>query len=119
MARGCHRLIREGAKLVETGDDVLAELAATLAPLLRESTPNAAANPPAEAAEAAVHEDPDYRKLLSSMEFEPVTLDQLMQRTGLTTGMLSSMLLILELEGAVETLAGGRYSRIRAPGKRA
>jgi DNA processing protein len=119
MARGCHRLIREGAKLVETGDDVLAELAATLAPLLREATPQAASKPLVEAAQATAYDDPDYRKLLSSMEFEPVTLDQLMQRTGLTTGMLSSMLLILELENTVETLAGGRYSRIRAPGKRA
>ena len=119
MARGCHRLIREGAKLVETSNDVLGELAAQLGPMLR-TKPHA----PAQAADApAAPEpeslDPEYAKLLSSLEFTAVSMDRLMQRTGLTPEMLSSMLLILELQGAVEILPGGRYARRgNAPRKR-
>lgn len=119
MARGCHRLIREGAKLVETSDDVLGELANQLGPMLRASTPAAADPLPDEPGRASAEVDPDYAKLLSVMEFAPVSMDQLMQRTGLTPETLSSMLLILELQGAVEILPGGRYAtRGNAPRKR-
>lgn len=123
MARGCHQLIREGAKLVESGEDVLSELAGALGAWLRPASPEvivaAAAELHAAPTPAPDAPDPEYRKLLSAMEFAPLTIDQLAARTGLTPGALSSMLLILELQGAVESRPGGRFAASRnAPRKR-
>jgi DNA processing protein len=105
LARGCHALIRQGAKLVETGADIVEELGALLGGL------EAAAQPGAEEPAAAWELDPEYRKLLEQMGYDPVPVDLLVQRTGLTAEAVSSMLLILELEGQVAALAGGRYCR--------
>ena len=105
MARGCHRLLREGAKLVESGADILEELA----PLL-------GIEPPAVAQETAptdaAPEDPEYKLLLNSLDFAPTSVDALVERTGLTPDVVSSMLLMLELQGHVEASPGGRYSRV-------
>ncbi|HEV2109706.1 MAG TPA: DNA-processing protein DprA [Gammaproteobacteria bacterium] len=106
MARGCHRLLREGAKLVESAADILEELA----PLLKLELP--AAEPAAEGASAAPPEDPEYRLLLNSLDFAPTSVDSLVERTGLTPDVVSSMLLMLELQGHVEASPGGRYSRV-------
>jgi len=106
MARGCHRLLREGAKLVESAADILEELA----PLLNLELP--AAEPAADAATAAPPEDPEYRLLLNSLDFAPTSVDSLVERTGLTPDVVSSMLLMLELQGHVEASPGGRYSRV-------
>ncbi|HEX5339521.1 MAG TPA: DNA-processing protein DprA [Gammaproteobacteria bacterium] len=106
MARGCHQLIRQGAKLVESAGDILEELA----PLLRLELPlAAAADSVSPAAEA---DDPDYRLLLNSMAFAPTSVDTLVERTGLTPDVVSSMLLMLELQGQVEAAPGGHYSRV-------
>lgn len=119
MARGCHRLIRDGAKLVETSDDVLGELATQLGPMLQAKAAEPVEPTHEELGQTLPALDPDYAKLLSSMAFAPASMDQLMQRTGLTPETLSSMLLILELQGAVEMLPGGRYAtRGNAPRKR-
>jgi len=104
LARGCHTLIRQGAKLVETATDVLEELA----PLASFAMDAMAARdthetPPADDAAA---------KLLESMGFEPVTVDTLVERTGLTAGAVSSMLLKMEIHGAVAQSPGGRYVRV-------
>lgn len=100
LARGCHRLIRDGAKLVETAQDILEELA----PQLRAALVEPAA--PA----ASFHLDDDYRKLLDCVSFAPTPVDLLVERSGLTPEAVSSMLLLLELEGYVAYVAGG-YSR--------
>jgi DNA processing protein len=112
LARGCHRLIRNGAKLVEEAADIFVELAPQLkidlATLPSPRTNDAKSDPRLD--------DPEYRKVLDSLGFEPRSITDLIERSGLTTAELSSMLLVLELEGFVEALPGGRYSR---RGKRA
>ena len=108
LARGCHHLIRQGAKLVEEAADVLVELA----PQLEAEGIELASEPAAEATDGApATRDPSYEKLLNALGFSPTPIGDLSTRTGLTTAELSSMLLLLELEGQVEALPGGRYSR--------
>ena len=116
LAHGCHKLIRDGAKLVETPEEVIEELhgmGAALAARLRERLDRPAADASASlAALATSHHanDPDYAKLFDVLSDEPAALDELSARTGLPTSSLSSMLLVLELEGTVRTQAG-RYAR--------
>lgn len=103
LARGCHALLRDGAKLVEDVGDVLVEIAASIQ---LDATPTA---PPSRATEQ--HRiDPAYDNLLKALGFDGVVLNDLAARTGLTAAELSSMLLVLELEGQVEALPGGRYA---------
>jgi DNA processing protein len=116
MARGCHRLLREGATLVEGPDEVAAALgpvAAALADALRTrlsapiqrgagSRGGAAATGPTVAG--------DYQRLWSVLGHDPSPMDELLQRSGLTTAEVSSMLLLMELDGLV-VHEHGRYSR--------
>jgi DNA processing protein len=111
LARGCHKLIREGAKLVETAQEVLEELrgvGALLAEGLRErlAVAEAAQPPPAGTGGG----DPDYARLLAALSDTPSALDELVERTALRPAALSSMLLVLELDGVV-LAENGRYSR--------
>jgi DNA processing protein len=110
LARGCHWLIRQGAKLVEEASDILVELAPQLAESGVTVTPPPAAAP--EARETPLLRDPSYRTLLNALDFSPVAITELSPRVNLTTAELSSMLLVLELEGLVEALPGGRYARL-------
>ena len=105
QSRGCHALIKQGVKLVETAQDVLDELPlAAAAP-----TPHRSPDPsPPPAAAAGAPDDP----LLQALGHDPVTLDALCARTGLETASLLARLLALELEGAVARLPGGLYQRI-------
>jgi DNA processing protein len=110
LARGCHQLIRQGAKLVEEAADILVELAPqlraegiTLANVEKE---RAAADEP------SVTSDPSYQNLLKTLGFSPTPIADISARANLTTAEVSSMLLLLELEGLVEALPGGRYSRL-------
>ncbi|MDY6812266.1 MAG: DNA-processing protein DprA [Pseudomonadota bacterium] len=107
LARGCHRLLRQGAVLVETASEVLAELPA----LGRQLEPASPA--PAHVVPAA---DPTLsapaRHTLQAMGFEPVSVDVLVARTALTVDALSSILLELELQGHVLAIPGGLYSRV-------
>ena len=103
LARGCHRLIRQGAKLVETAQDILEELA----PQLRA----ALAVQPDPQAKVAADGDGVGRQLLACLGDGPSSVDQLVTRSGLTAEAVSSMLLMLELQGKVVSTAGG-YSRI-------
>ncbi len=113
LARGCHALIREGAKLVETAEHILEELASLIALSLSHNEASAArsnrSQNPGEPAELAG----EYRQLLDLMGYAPVSVDQLVTRSGLTPEQLSSMLLALELEDYVLSSAGGRYTRAR------
>lgn len=96
QARGCHRLIKEGAKLVETAQDVLEELRwAAPAPLPSTGKTEADA------------------EILSLMGYDPCGMDELVSRSGSTADALSARLLHLELEGRVASLPGGRYQRLR------
>ncbi|MCB1567641.1 MAG: DNA-processing protein DprA [Xanthomonadales bacterium] len=112
MAKGCHRLIREGAALVETVQEIteaLAPQAAQLATALRGRL--VAADWHEETLESPVqgHQDPDYQRLRLALGHDPVPIDELAQRTGLTVDSLSSMLLMMELDGQV-VAAHGRYA---------
>jgi len=117
MAKGCHRLIRDGAKLVQTAADILEELqpmAAELAGELREQLEKTDENDVAiEAGENTpnIGEDPDYVNLWSCLGYDPKPIDQLIEQTGLTASAVSSMLLMLELRGMVEVHREGSYSR--------
>ncbi len=104
LARGCHALIRQGAKLVETAADVLEELGPP--PGVAAET---GAAEPTEAAPPAL--DADHLGLLESLGWDAVSVDELVRRSGLTAEAVSSMLLILELEGYVVPAPGGRYAR--------
>jgi len=107
VARGCHHLIRNGAKLVETAADIVDELSALLASLRMETAPA----PPDDTAGSAAEDDAEYARLLACMAWDPVDVDTLVARSGLTIGEVSSMLLLLEMQGSVRALSGGRYQR--------
>jgi len=106
MARGCHALIRQGAKLVETAEDVLEELASQINPAAIQQLPNSDSNFPKSAEDA----DPEYANLIEAMGHDPVSVDTLIERSGLSSAELSSMLLMLELTGKVSKASGGRYT---------
>lgn len=107
LARGCHKLIQQGAKLVETADDILAELL----PLAQASLEKSQATEIYEKESPEL--DKDYMKLLENMGHEPVTTDILVARCGLTPEEVSSMLLILELQEIVASAPGGTYIRMK------
>jgi DNA processing protein len=118
LARGCHRLIREGARLVESASEIAQSLVpaaralgAELAQRLDQSSVVERRERP-KTATGGRHDDPDYQRLLDALGHEPVALDELIARTGQTAAVLSSMLLMLELEGSVEGLPGGRFQRL-------
>lgn len=105
LARGCHALIRQGAKLVETGQDVLEELPGGLiSPRAAPLSSNTAAR--------AEKESTEVTKLLDSLGFEPTAIDSVVERSGLTADQVSSMLVVLELQGRVMSTPGGLYSRL-------
>ena len=97
QSRGCHALIKQGAKLVDSADDILGELNWT-----------SAAPAPAPALAAA---GSDADPLLAALGHDPVTLDALLARTGESAATLSARLLELELDGHVARLPGGLYQR--------
>jgi DNA processing protein len=99
QSRGCHALIKQGAKLVESAQDVLEELRLPFVP-----DPDQAGDTPG----GPASEDP----LLAAMGFEPVSLDALQARTGLPTAELQGQLLALELADRVTRLPGGLFQRI-------
>jgi DNA processing protein len=98
QSRGCHWLIKQGAKLAETAQDVLEEL----------RLPGAAPHQPAVDDETTPLED----TLLHALGFDPVTLDTIVARTGLTASALSAQLLELELGGRVMRLPGQLFQRV-------
>lgn len=102
LSKGCHALIKGGAKLAESAEDVLAELGA-----FRRAGPDAM-RAPAAAVETAPDEDP----LLACMGFDPIDVDSICTRARLPAERVAAELLRLELAGRVSLLPGGRYQRI-------
>ena len=113
QSRGCHRLIQEGAKLVETADDVLRELRFGLPSETRRATLSPA-QPSLFATAATLPDDeasgPDA-PLRAALGHDPVTFDALAARTGMAPDQLAARLLELELTGVVQRLPGGLLQR--------
>jgi DNA processing protein len=106
QSRGCHALIKQGAKLVESAQDVIDELQWPYKPLA--ATENKALH--AEQTDATSIFDQNDG-LLEALGFDPVGLDALQARTGLSTADLQAQLMGLELDGQVARLAGGLFQR--------
>ncbi|HUO44163.1 MAG TPA: DNA-processing protein DprA [Burkholderiales bacterium] len=101
LSKGCHRLIKQGAKLVDDANDILEEL----------RLPTAAAPPAAEG--IASSSGPQAEKLLEQLGFDPCSLDTLCARSGLAADAATALLLELELQNRVQMLPGGFYQRVR------
>lgn len=97
--KGCHALIKQGAKLVECAQDILEELSPRHA--------NPATSP-----STADAPRPEHRVLLQAIGHDPCTLDQIINRSGLTADVVLAMLTELSLDGSVTNLPGGRYQRL-------
>jgi DNA processing protein len=100
LSKGCHQLIKQGAKLAESAQDILEEL--RLSPLNGSPSPVVA--------RAA---DVQAQALLDRLGFDPCDIDTLCARCGLTSDVVSALLTQLELEGLIAALPGGRYQRVR------
>ena len=113
LSRGCHALIRDGAKLVESIGDVLEEI-------VYPGEPPAPRGAPQDAEEGCGATDGEpgavERSVLDAVGHDPVTLDQLVDWSGTPAGRLAAALLALEIDGRIEALPGGRY--VRAPVRR-
>lgn len=101
LAKGCHQLIRQGAKLVESAQDILEEL--------RWQIPAATSHHPAPPVETS---NPDTAMLLKAAGHDPVTIDELAERTNIPVRAIQAGLLELEMQGHVEMLPGGIYRRL-------
>ncbi len=108
LAKGCHTLIKQGAKLVESVDDIVEELGSLVTVVMGERVTEKTGQKIDQGKEAL---DADYKVLLDSMAYDPISIDRLIELTGLTIDSVSSMLLILELRGLVVSQAGGVYIR--------
>lgn len=97
QSQGCHALIRDGARLVQDESDIFSELGH-----FHDCSPPADQNRPADESEG----------ILGAMGYDPVAIDTLVSRCGLTAATVSSMLLRLELRGVVKTVSGGHYIRV-------
>ncbi|MSQ87827.1 MAG: DNA-processing protein DprA, partial [Betaproteobacteria bacterium] len=105
LSKGCHALIKSGAKLVESAEDVLAELSA-----FRRTGMTA---PPAGAKALAFRSTDDANEpLLACMGYDPVDVDSLCARAGVPAQRVSAELLRLELAGRISVLPGGLYQRL-------
>ncbi len=108
LSRGCHELIKQGAKLTETPDDILSELNFSVF----FAGDSHAADAGSERHSGASGMDKEHKILLDALGFDPADIDMLVVRTGFKPEAVSSMMLILELEGHVQAAPGGRYSRV-------
>ena len=104
QARGCHQLIREGARLVDQVSDIIDEIGSLLG-FVADQQDNRSYQQSSEL-------DPESVKLLDVIGYDPVSSDVLVERSGLTIDKLSSMLLLLELNDLIQSAPGGCYVRI-------
>ena len=119
LAKGCHLLIRQGVKLVETAEDILEEMTSIISidsnlnthhsdPISKEPPSN---NQPTK--KETVENNTEYQELLDKMGFDPIPIDQLVIETGNSPEALSAMLLMLELQNKVSSNGGGTYTRLK------
>ena len=134
LARGCHQLIRQGAKLVETAQDILEEMSAVIdvSELQDDQQISASASTDhATTSETSIKTDSsdtktlattqslnpsaddDQQIILNEMGFDPTSIDQLVVRTGINTASLSASLLMLELQNQIASNGGGTYTRLK------
>ena len=119
LARGCHQLIRQGAKLIETATHIIEELAPQLEHSLLSTSTETSSNEKNDTVENnngnshAGLADADQRLILETMGYDPISIDQLVIQTGLTAEALSSILLLLELNGFIAASGRGNYTRIK------
>ena len=138
LARGCHQLIRQGAKLVETAQDIMEEMASVIdinsllsdqqvssSSANEKSTDNkeafgadSASSKPNTENQAIdsnknIQTDDDQQIILQEMGFDPISIDQLVVRTGINTASLSASLLMLELQNQIASNGGGTYTRLK------
>jgi DNA processing protein len=104
QSKGCHHLIRQGAKLVDQASDIIDDIGSLLGYIAEQvETQHVSQTTPTLGSE--------YQSLLDAMGYDPVSMDTLVNRSGLTIDQLSSMLLILELNDQIKTAPGGFYVR--------
>lgn len=117
LARGCHHLIRQGAKLVETANDILEEISPQLNVWLQQDKfPTTVQGKGLQTTGHALPDsdtfDPEYAQVLDALGYEPLPIDQIILNTGLTAEAVSSILLMLELHNLVAACGGGHYMRL-------
>ncbi|MBP6019506.1 MAG: DNA-processing protein DprA [Burkholderiaceae bacterium] len=118
LSRGCHALIRQGAKLVESAQDISDELGLPIGVVKTPLLAPQSATPPLSApslkqpqTSAPISDAPGYATLMTALGHDPVDADTLRQRTNLDTGALQALLLQLELANHITQLPDGRYQR--------
>jgi len=113
LAAGCLELLTEGAHLVRTANDVITHIQV---PIEKNPGNNLLSDQQLTSVQSATSTarrlDKDYEMLLDALGFEPASIDDLVDRTGLTPGSVASMMLILELEGRVEPRPGALFNRV-------
>ena len=118
LAKGCHALIRQGAKLVEKAEHILEELGGfasikgSFADVGISTEQNSEANPKKDI-NLLFNIDDEYQQVLKCVDYEPTSVDKVVERSGLTADAVCSMLLVLELQGYVTALSGGYYCQGR------
>lgn len=117
LAKGCHALIRDGAKLVETAKHILEELGGFAEisenPEIKEGLNESKLISGQEEGKFFNEADDEYKQVLKCIDFEPTSVDKVVERSGLTADAVCSMLLVLELQGYVTALSGGYYCQGR------
>lgn len=114
LAKGCHVLIRQGAKLVETAQHILEELGGFVEMLNENDSITGTSKESNQSEEdSTFHVDDEYKEVLKCIGFEPTSVDKVVERSGLTADAVCSMLLVLELQGYVTALSGGYYCQGR------
>ena len=115
MAKGCHRLIRDGARLVETTADIMQELGPVAAELQMEIRQrlDLADDPPEkpDLIQKSLLDDADYRAVWNVLAYDPKPMDAIIEQSGLSAREISSMLLMMELKGLVKKHGNGHYVR--------
>ncbi len=112
LAKGCHQLIKDGAKLVETARDIIVEISTMAHAMLDLEVSQAPVNDSSKPEQKTNSElDDEYQQLLTAIAYDPVSADTLIQRTGFSPQAVSSMLLMLELKGYISANSSGTYTR--------
>lgn len=113
LARGCHQLIKEGAKLVETAQDILEEMASIIDVNSLHNDTDQTISETETTADITVADDSiEHQNLLDKMGYDPVSIDELVIRTEQDPASIAATLLILELQNKVSSNGGGTYTRL-------